>query len=124
MPYHGRSDQSTDQTTDGAQGPRGQGGGQGPRTSGCTGCFTRAILRRTRRLSTFRATGNTIVNIQAAPQFKQGTFHAKEFNSLVCGCCSEDLPNCTEGGTNQNPRRWRMLQARGDLRSPEWKGMR
>jgi len=86
----------------GAQGPRGQGGGQVGAPCGCSGCFTTGDPEGDLAFEHIQGNWQYDRKYPDAPQFKQGTFHAKEFNSLICGCCSEDLPNCTEG-SNQNP---------------------
>ena len=92
-----------DKVVDGAQGPRGQGGGQVGAPCGCSGCFTTGDPEADLAFEHIQGNWQYDRKYPGADQFKQGTFHAKEFNSLICGCCSADLPNCTEGGINQNP---------------------
>jgi hypothetical protein len=79
--------------------PRGQGGGQVGAPCGCSGCFTSGDPEAD--LAFERIQGNWQYDRKDPTRpndlFKNGTFHAKEYNSLICGCCSAGLPNCTEG---------------------------
>jgi len=63
---------------------RGQGGGQVGAPCGCIGCF------------------DEFDHIQGQWQYsrknKQGNFHAREFNSLICGCDQDGA--CNSGGVN------------------------
>jgi hypothetical protein len=62
---------------------RGQGGGQVGAPCGCIGCFDR------------------FDHIQGQWQYsrkkKQGSFHARDFNSLICGCDATS-PECPQNG--------------------------
>jgi hypothetical protein len=92
-----------DKIENGVEGPRGQGGGQVGAPCGCTGCFTTGDPEADLAFEHIQGNWQYTRKYPKADQFKQGTFHAKDFNSLICGCCDEDLPNCTEGGTFQTP---------------------
>ncbi|MBI3833811.1 MAG: DUF4215 domain-containing protein [Planctomycetes bacterium] len=93
----GRTNRTDGSINGGVQGPRGQGGGQVGAPCGCTGCFTTGDPQADDAFEHIQGNWQYDRKYPGATQFKQGTFHAKQFNSLICGCCSEDLPNCTNG---------------------------
>jgi hypothetical protein len=87
---------------------RGQGGGQVGAPCGCSGCFTEGIDPEA-DLAYEHIQGNWQYDRKDPSRlnsFKIGTFHAKEFNSLICGC-DESVANATncdpDGGEFNDP---------------------
>jgi len=70
---------------------RGQGGGQVGAPCGCIGCFT------TPNPEDELAFEHIQGNWQYSRRDKKGNFHAKQFNSLICGCDATS-PTCDGTG--------------------------
>ncbi len=70
---------------------RGTGGGQVGAPCGCIGCFTTPDPNDDLAFQHIQG------NWQYSRKSKQGTFHAKEYNSLICGC-DANSPVCDSTG--------------------------
>jgi cysteine-rich repeat protein len=70
---------------------RGQGGGQVGAPCGCIGCFTTPDPNDDLAFQHIQG------NWQYSRKVKNGNFHAKEFNSLICGCDATS-PACASTG--------------------------